>query len=174
MKTLLRVAAYLLVGYLLLALESPLLGTLQVRMFAPEVALAVVVWGALSLEIVPGACMAALLGLLKDGFDGGVPVGLHVEMYVLLFLACHALSRRFDYRNVVLHTAVQFVTTLTATVLLFVFCAIFDRDFEAFDMILRLALPQALITAPFGPVVGGLLSFLDRRLTAAEKEGTFR
>jgi len=170
----LQVLLYVVVAYVLLSLESPLLTSFHVRMYAPDVALAVVVHAACAVEFLPGVILCAVLGLLKDGFSSGVPVGTHVEIYVLVFLCCFALTRRLDYRNVVLLTLVTFGASLVSSFLFFVFSAIFDRDFEEFDLVFRLALPQALITSPMGPIVAGLLAFLDRKLAGTEKDGVFR
>jgi len=173
-KAALRILVYGLLGYLLLSLESPLLTSFHVRMYAPDPALAVVVYAAATLDFGSGIMLAAMLGLIKDGFASGVPVGLYVEIYVLIYLSCFALSRRLDYRNVVLITLVVMCGSLISSLLFFVLSAIFDRDFEQFDMIFRMALPQALITAPMGPIVSGILSYLDDKVLPGDKEGVFR
>jgi len=173
-KTAVRVLLYVLLGYVLLSLESPLLTSFHVRMYAPDPALAIVVFAACAMDFVPGMALAALLGLLKDGFAAGVPIGMHVEIFALVFLACYALSRRMDYRNVVLMTLVVAVASLVASTLFFALSAIFDRDFEEFDLVFRLAIPQAVITSPMGPIVAGLLAWVDRKLFLIEKEGTFK
>ena len=175
MKNALRVVLFVLVGYVFLSLESPLLTSFDVRMYAPDPALAAVVYAGAVMEFVPGAIACACLGLLMDGFSGGVPVGMYVEIYVLIFLACFLLSRRFDYKNVVLITLVVIGASLFSSVLFFVLSAIFDRDFEQFDMVFRLAVPQALLAAPMGPIVAGLLAYLERKLLSSDPtEGMFR
>lgn len=174
MKQSLRILAWVFVAYLLLSLESPLLTSFHIRMYAPDPALAAAVFAAITLEFIPGLIACAILGLVKDGFSSGVPLGMHVEIYVLVFMACFALARRLDYRNVVLLTVVVMCASLLSSLLFFVLSAIFDQDFEEFDLIFRLAIPQALITAPMGPIVGGILGYLDRKLLAVEKEGLFR
>ncbi len=174
MKTSWRVALYILVGYAFLSIESPLLTSFNVRMYAPDPALAIVVYAGAVLEFLPGIILAVCLGLLRDGFSGGVPLGMYVEIYVLVFLGCVALSRRLDYRNVVLLTLVVMAASVASSVLFFVLSAIFDRAFEEFDMVFRLVIPQALITAPMGPIAAGLLGAIDARLFSAEREGGFR
>jgi len=174
LKSILRILAYVIVSYLLLSLESPLLTSFHVRMYAPDPALACVVFAAVTLEFMPGIILCAILGLMKDGFSSGVPVGMYVEIYVLVFMACYALAWRLDYRNVVLITLIVMCASLMSSLLFFVLSAIFDRDFEEFDLIFRMAIPQALITAPMGPIVSGILSYLDRKILATEKEGLFK
>lgn len=174
MKAALRFVAYLLLGYFMLSLESPMLTSFHIRMYAPDPTLALVIVAAASFSFAPGVALAACLGLLKDGFSSGVPLGMYVEIYVLVYLACSGLARRLDYRNVVLMTLVTLCASLAATMLFFVMSAIFDRDFEQFDLIFRLAIPQALITAPMGPIVAGLAGWLDGRILTPERDGLFR
>jgi len=174
MKNALRIFCYLLVGYLLLSLESPLLTSFHIRMYAPDPVLAAVVFAAASLEFIPGIIMCAFAGLIKDGFSAGVPIGMYAEIYVLVFLVCYIVARRLDYRNVVLITVVVMCASLFSSTLFFILSAIFDRDFEQFDLVFRLAIPQALITAPMGPIVSGILARVDARLFLTEKEGIFR
>jgi rod shape-determining protein MreD len=143
-------------------------------MYAPDPALAVVVYAAAAMDFLPGIFTAFILGLLKDGFSGGVPLGLHVETFVAVFLAGAALSRRLDYRGAVLMALTVVVASLASSFLFFILSAIFDRDFEEFDLIFRLAIPQALVSAPMGPIVGGILSFIDNRVLQVEREGLFR
>jgi len=174
MRVALRMLVYVLIAYLLLSIESPLLSSFHVRMYAPDPALAVVVYAAAAMEFMPGIFTAFILGILKDGFSGGVPLGMHVEIFVAVFLACAAVSRRLDYRGAVLMSVVVVCSSLVSSLLFFVFSAIFDRDFEQFDLIFRLAIPQALISAPIGPIVGGLLSLLDRRILLVDRDGLFK
>jgi rod shape-determining protein MreD len=174
MRATIRFAAYLLLGYLLLSLESPMLTSFHIRMYAPDPTLALVIFAAAGFNFVPGVALAACLGFLKDGFSSGVPLGMYVEIYVLIFLGCYALSRRLDYRNVVLVTLVALCASFASSMLFFIMSAIFDRDFEQFDLIFRLAIPQALITAPMGPIVAGLAGWLDSRILPHERDGLFR
>jgi hypothetical protein len=99
---------------------------------------------------------------------------MYSEIYVISFLACFVLARRLDYRNVVLFTLVVTAASLLSSMLFFVLSAIFDRDFEQFDLVFRLCLPQALLTGSFGPLVAAVLSFLDKKAFGAQREGLFR
>jgi len=173
-KTLLRVCLYLLLGYLLLAIVSPLMHVMQVRLYAPDPALAIVVFAAANLEFFPGLVVAWLLGLLRDGFSPGAPVGLHMEIYVAIFLVCLLVTRKLDYRSPVLITLVVGLCSLLSTGLMLVFLAIFDQDFNDFTLVLRMAIPQAFISAPFGPIVAALLGLMDRNILGYGKDGVFK
>ncbi len=174
MKTALRVLIYLTMGYVLLAIVSPLMHVLQVRLYAPDPALAIVVYAAASLEFFPGLVTVWLLGLLRDGFSPGAPVGLHMETYVVVFFFCLLVTKKLDYRSPVLMSILVGVCSLVATGLMLVMLAIFDQDFDDFALVLRMAIPQAFISAPMGPIAAGLLRLTDRKLLGQGKDGVFR
>lgn len=174
MKTFLRMLIYLAMGYLLLAIVSPLMHVMQVRLYAPDPAIAIVVFAAASMEFFPGLATAWLLGMLRDGFSPGSPVGLHMEIYVVVFLFCLLVSKKMDYRSPVLMAILVGVCSLLANGLMLVFLAIFDQDFNDFTLVLRMAVPQAFISAPMGPIAAGLLRFTDRNLLGYDKDGVFR
>lgn len=174
MKTSLRVLLYLILGYLLLAIVSPLMHVLQVRLYAPDPALAIVVFAAAALDFLPGLLVAWLLGLLRDGFSPGSPIGLHMEIYVVVFLLCLLVTRKLDYRSPVLMTLLVGLCSLASTGLMLVFLAIFDQDFNDFSLVLRMAVPQAFISAPFGPIVAALLGLVDRNILGFGKDGVFK
>jgi len=159
--------------YLILSIESPLLRTFHIRLYAPDPGLALVAVAALTLPFLQGLLTAALAGLLQDGFSGGIPVGTYVEIYLLVFLACSLTSTRLEYRNPVLMSIVLFCASILASLLMFSFLAIFDRDFNQFDLIWRLAIPQALITAPMGPILLYVSSLIERVLSR-EHRGSLR
>ncbi len=161
MKNVVRALLFLLVVYLLFSIESPLLRSFNIRFYAPDPGLALVVVLALTIPVFQGVVVSSLLGLMRDAFASGVPVGTHAEIYVIIFLVCTFVASRLDYRNPVLTSFVLFCASLLSSLLLFVFLAIFDRDFDQFDLIFRLALPQALITAPMGPIMAGIVKMVD-------------
>jgi rod shape-determining protein MreD len=173
MKTVLRITLHLLVIYLILSIESPLLRSFHIRLYAPDPGLALVAVAALTLPFLQGLLTAALAGLLQDGFAAGIPVGTYVEIYLLVFLACSFTSTRLDYRNPVLMSIVLFCASILASLLMFSFLAIFDRDFNQFDLIWRLSIPQALITAPMGPILLYVSSLIERILSK-EHRGSLR
>ena len=109
-----------------------------------------------------GAVTAFLLGLIRDGFSGGGLVGLHSEIYLVVYLVALLLSKRLNYRPSIMFMLVTGAASILASGVFFVLSAIFDQLFDQFDLVLRLMTPQALIAAPFGPVVAGLCALTDR------------
>jgi len=164
-----RHLSILLVAFLLLAFESPLLGRVQAEAFAPDLVLVVVLYVGLTSRFERGLILALLLGLLKDGFTLGTPVGMHMELLVIAFLVTFRLSRRLALRSplgVVLLTVFFSVGVGVGELVL---SMVFDRDFGTgardAQLIFKAMLPQALITAPFGPIIFWLLDRLDRVVT---------
>ena len=158
----LQVMLLLALGYVLTALESPLLHSLHVGMYAPHLTLGIVLYLALAMPPAAGAVTAFLLGLIRDGFSGGGLVGLHSEFYLVVYLVALLLSKRLNYRPSIMFMLVTGAASILASGVFFVLSAIFDQLFDQFDLVLRLMTPQALIAAPFGPVVAGLCALTDR------------
>jgi rod shape-determining protein MreD len=158
----LQVVLLLTLGYVLTALESPLLHSLHVGMYAPHLTLGIVLYLALTAPPATGAVAVFLLGLMRDGFSGGGLIGMHSEIYLLVYLLALLLSKRLDYRPSIMFMLVTGAASLLASGVFFVLSAIFDQLFDQFDLVLRLMVPQALIAAPFGAVVAGICGLTDR------------
>lgn len=92
LRTILAVAAALVLVGLGAALSHLLGGSLSLPLALP-----VLVWLGLEAGVVEGAVAAAAVGALFDAALGG-PVGLHVFLSVMLFLASRAASGAFDAR----------------------------------------------------------------------------
>ena len=157
-----QVLLLLALGYVLTALESPLLYSLHVGMYAPHLTLGIVLYLALSVSPAVGAVTVFLLGLIRDGFSGGSLVGMHSEIYLVVYLLALLLSKRLDYRPPIVFLLVTGVASLLGAGIFFVLSAIFDQLFDQFDLVLRLMVPQAIIAAPFGPVVAVLCGLTDQ------------
>ena len=159
----------LLVAFLLLAFESPLLGRIQAEAFAPDLALVVVLYVGLTSRFEAGLVLALSLGVLKDAFALGSPIGMHMEILVIAFLITFRLSRRLALRSPLGVVLLTIVFSLGCGILELVLSLVFDRDFGVgardAELILKAMLPQALLTAPFGPILFWLFGRLDRFIT---------
>ena len=158
-----------LVAFMLLAMESPLLGRIQAEAFAPDIALIVVLYVGLTSRFEAGILLALLLGLLKDGFALGSPVGMHMEILTIAFLVTYRLSRRLALRSPLGVALLTIVFSLGCGVLELILSLVFERDFGVgardSQLMLKAMLPQALLTAPFGPMLFWLLGRVDRFIT---------
>ncbi len=157
-----KYGVWLLFTYLLLALESPLLGRVDFQFYAPDVALLLALYLASRAELLPGLVVAFAAGLLKDGFSLAAPLGLFTEINVLALLGARVLSRRVDLRSTVPLMATSAAASLVASGLFLLLSAIFDRDFAGTDQVLLKALPLALMTMLVMPVLSAVLDRLAR------------
>lgn len=162
MASTIKILFLLLLAYVLFSLESPFLQSLHISLYAPEVALGLILYATFALPVHAGALFAFMLGLLRDGFSGGAMLGIHSEIYTMIFLLAVLLSKRLDFRHPFIFMLVTAVASLCSSMLFFVFSAVFDQDFEQYGLVMRLMLPQGLISAPIGPPVGALAALVCR------------
>ncbi|MBT9560301.1 MAG: rod shape-determining protein MreD [Myxococcales bacterium] len=147
--------------YLLLGIEAPLLQQLHLQYFAPDLALVAVLWCALRLPVVAGALTCLVVGFLKDGFVMGAPVGMHAEIFVILFLVGRYLAAKVPVRGLSTLVVSTVALSIAASSLFVLLSLIFDPYFESYRMVFRLMFPVALVTAPFSPVVFFVLDRVD-------------
>jgi rod shape-determining protein MreD len=147
--------------YLMLAIESPMLQQLQLSFFAPDLALIAVVWIAVHMSAEAGAILCFALGYMKDGFVMAAPVGMHMEIFVVVFFVVRYFAAKLMVRGLPTMVMTVFFASILASVLFGVLSLIFDPTFNEFGLVGRLTLPVALVTAPFGPVVFFLLDRVD-------------
>ncbi len=164
-----RSIGILLLGFLLLAFESPFLHEASVSHYAPDLALCVVLYVGLTTGLASGMGVALLLGLLKDGFALSSPVGLHMEIAAVAFLVSFRLSRRLALRGPGPLMLIAMFFSMGASLLELLLSLVFDRTFGhgagGPTVILVSMIPQALATAPFAPLVFWLLDKLDALTT---------
>jgi len=171
-----RSAAIILVGFLMLALESPLLYDANVAQYVPDLVLVVAIYLGLSSSFGRGLGVALAVGLLKDGFAAGTPVGMYMEINAIAFLVAFRLSRRLVLRGPVGAMLVSLLFSVGASVVELVLSLVFVRSFGLGNsgpgLILASMVPQALVTAPFGVAVFWVLDRLDA-LTTRKGDSVF-
>lgn len=164
-----RGLAILLVTFVLLALESPLLHEANIQPYAPDLVLVVCIYLGLTSTFERGVGLALALGLLHDGFASGATIGMHMELATLAFIISFRLSRRLVLRGVFGSMLVALVFSVGASLVELVLSLVFVRSFTQGTggpgLILSSMLPQALVTAPFGAFLFWLLDRLDGLVT---------
>ena len=164
-----RWLAIVLFAFLLLAFESPLLHQVRAGAYAPDLGLIVVLYVAFAASYETGLVVSLAIGLFKDGFSMTAPVGLHMEIFALTFITARRLSRRIDLQGPVSIVALTAVACIATSLAELGLCLIFDQTFNASartsEVLLSAMLPQALLTAPFGPVVFWALGHIDQLTT---------
>lgn len=161
MNSISRSLAVTIVVYLMLALESPLLHTLQLSFFAPDLALIAVIWAALHMPTAAALATCFMAGFLKDGFVMGAPIGMHMEIFVVAFFVMRFFAGRLLVRGLPTLMVTTAILSIISTLLFTLLTVIFDRGFTNYGMLMRLMVPVALVTAPFAPLVFFLLDRVD-------------
>ena len=161
-----RNIALLMLAFLVLAFESPLLTRVSLAPYAPDFALLFVLYVGFTSRLESGLALALALGLIKDSFALATPVGMHTEILTLAFLLSYRISRRLALRGPVGVVFMSVLFSIGASLLELLLSLIFDRTFGAgprgVDLILRAMLPQALLTAPFAPwCSGSAIAWID-------------
>jgi rod shape-determining protein MreD len=161
-----RSVATIVVGLLLLLLQSTVLEFAPVHMVTPSLGLLVALYVGLSPKwpLSSAAIVAFCTGYLFD-LVSGAPRGVHAFVWVVMALVGRALTTRLAVRGFVLKAAVSFVASLVAAVLIVVVRA--QVSHEGGYGGLRQAPLEALLTGLSGPLVLFLLARIDGRLDPA-------
>ncbi len=151
----------ILITFFLLGVESPLLQELHVSSFPPDLALVPVLWLALHVPPATGMVASLVIGLIKDGFVMGVPVGMYAEISVVTFLVARFLTSKVPIRGLSSLMITTMLLSVLASMLLALLSLLFDPAFQGHGTVLRLAGPVALVSAPFAPLVFFVLDRTD-------------
>ncbi len=134
---------------------------LHLARFAPDLALIAVVWIALNMNFTSGVTTCFFLGYLKDGFVMGAPIGMHMEIFVMVFFMVRFFAGKLRVRGSVTLMFTVGMATIIACLLFALLSLLFDPTFTDYGMVIRLILPLALVTAPFAPLIFFLLDRVD-------------
>jgi rod shape-determining protein MreD len=166
--------AHLLTMYFLLGFESALLLQLGLSFHAPDLTAVAVVYLALRVGFFEGLLTVMLLGLLQDGFSMGAPVGIHVEAFVLLFLLARRLGARILVSSPIATMVVGFLASAIAQAGVLLLTAVFDRTYGEFSQGVAGVIPNALVTAPFAPLVFWILAWAGGLVSPRRTGDMFR
>jgi rod shape-determining protein MreD len=174
-----RNTAFLLLGVLLLVLQSNLFRLLDLLPFpvaTPSLLLPLVLFmGVHEYSVGRGAALAFLLGYLLDVF-AAAPVGLFTFLSVVTFVVARAAGVRLAAQTILTKIALAFAFALVEGVLVVVLTAIFGGD-VARPRALALLVPEyAVATAATAPLVMALAERVHLATMAlpAPGEGTGR
>lgn len=156
-----RTLLVLLFGFFLLALESPLLYQLQLIYYAPDFALIVVIYLALTRPLLHGALAAFLLGFLKDGFAVG-PMGMYMQILTGVYYLVKYVSSRVSLRGPWQVMLVTFCGSAISSLMFWLLSAVFDQSFSNTALVFKMLIPHALVTTPFAPIVFYVLGKFDK------------
>lgn len=151
-----RNTAFLALGVSLLVLQSNLFRLLVPLGFggaSPSLLLPLIVFmGVHEYSIARGAALSFFLGYLFDLF-AAAPVGLFTFITVATFVVSRAAGVRLSAQTFLTKMSLAFVFGLLEGVLVVVLTAIFGADTSRPRALAGLALPHAILTAVFAPLV---------------------
>jgi rod shape-determining protein MreD len=158
-----RSAATLLLGLLLLLLQSTVLEFAPMHVVTPCIGLLVALHVGLSEKWTASsaALVAFCTGYLFD-LVSGAPRGVHAFVFVVMCLFARALAARLAVRGLVFKAATAFAASLLTAVLVVVIRA--QVSLEGGFAGLRQAPAEALLTGLCGPPVLWLLARVDGRV----------
>ena len=155
----------ILLSFLLLALESPFLQQATSAHYTPDLAMLIALYLGLTSRLEAGLGLALAVGLVKDGFALGSPVGMYMEIEALTFLVSYRVSRGLALRGPIALMLIAALFSVGGSLVELGLSLVFDRSFTqgagGASVILGPMIPQGLATGPFAPVVFWLFDRLD-------------
>jgi len=167
-----KALAYIGIAYLILGIESVILFLLDLPFHAPDLSAVIAVFLGTTMSLRMGVVTAFSIGLLQDGFTGA-PVGLFTETLVILFLLARGVASKMTVAGPVAVMLVGFCASLLSQVLFLVLTGIFDQSFSGYQQGVRAMVPNALITAPFAPLVFIIYAKVDNLMSRRRRENMF-
>ena len=168
-----RFLVLILVGYVLLGLESSLLYHLKIPFHAPDIGAVMAVYVGLTQGFIPGILCVMVVGFLQDGYAMGAPAGLHAACLVIIFLLTYPVSSRITFRSGVPVMVVAALAAVLSQFLLFALTAIFDQRIDNYGMFVDGWFINALITAPFGPIIFWVMEWAIAAVNRSHKNRVF-
>ncbi|MBI4792140.1 MAG: rod shape-determining protein MreD [Deltaproteobacteria bacterium] len=144
------VISYFFLGVFLLVVQTSLLTILPDWIGTPDPFFVLIVFTAMRLELVHGALLLLLLGLVMDIFSG-IFLGIYPITYLLLFFVLHGLAKKLAIQEVVHRIPLVLASFLFANSLLYSFATFLAPENELpwyWKDILLQTLLLGLITMP--------------------------
>ncbi|MEW6290029.1 MAG: rod shape-determining protein MreD [Thermodesulfobacteriota bacterium] len=175
------VISYFFLGVFLLLLQTSLLTMLPGWVGSPDPFFVLIVFVAIRLQLVHGAVLLLLLGLVMDIFSG-IFLGIYPITYLLLFFLLHGLARRLAIHEVVHRIPLVIASYLLVNALLYTFASILAPENELNwnwkDILLEILL-LGMITIPLFTLFESFDTFLTPKKAAQfflrpKNKNTFR
>lgn len=164
------VITFFLLGILLLILQTSLLISLPEWLGRPDPLFVLIVFVAARLDLVHGALVLLLLGLVMDIFSG-VFFGLYPIVYLLLFLGLHSLSRRFVIQELAHQIPLVLSCYLFVNSLLFIIATILAPENDLVWNWKKILLHMLLLAIISSPLFS--LFHFAKQLSVKKKPRTF-
>ncbi len=155
------VIIFLLLGIFLLVLQTTFLQLLPAWLGKPDILFLLIVYISCQEEVIRGAVVILLLGLLMDVFSG-VFLGLYPVLYLLVFAFIKGLSRRITINEYAYQIPLALICYLLVNIGLFLFTYSQEPDMPphwSWGTILLQLLMLSVIGAPVFAIFDTLMNF---------------
>ncbi len=139
-----RVACYMLVGFVLMLVQTAVIPRVLPGTMKPDLLLVLVVYAGLSEDYFRGGALCWFLGCLEDVFAGG-DLGLYGIAFLLVFLAIRAAASRFNTESSMLLLVLVFFATLVKGTLLVLLLLFFSDTGSQWSLIVEVLIPQSIL-----------------------------
>lgn len=151
----------LLFGLFALCAEVLLREAFAADAWAPDLLTVVLIWLGMNRSLVGGALIAAVLGVLADGFAGS-PLGVHMLHGLLLFYASAILADQVRLQGLVGHVLMGLGGGFVGLFLLALISRLILGDTTLAARIGDLLVPRVAVVALAAPLLFPVLDRLDR------------
>ena len=159
------VSVFFFLGVFLLILQTTLFQILPEWAGKPDLLFVLIVFLAIRVDVIKGAVLVLLFGLLMDIFSG-IYLGLHPVIYLMLFFALNGITKHLAINESIHQVPLVVISYLLACNGIYIFASILSPDNDlvwSWSRLLLQIVILAIITAPLFKIYGWTLSLLENR-----------
>ena len=156
------VLVFFFLGVALLILQTTLFQILPEWAGKPDLLFVLIVFIAIRIDLIKGAVIVLLFGLMMDIFSG-IYLGLHPVIYLMLFFALNGITKHLAINESVHQVPLVIISYLLACTGIYIFASMLspaDDLVWAWGQILLQLVILAIITAPLFKIYNWVLSLL--------------
>ena len=162
---------FLILGILILVLQTTFLQLLPPWLGKPDILFLLIVYIACQADILRGAIIVVLLGLLMDAFSG-VFLGLYPVIYLLVFAFIKGISRQISINEFAYQIPLAVISYLFVSLGMFLFSFFLAPDSPP-QWSWGIILLQLLILAVIGTPVLGIFDSIMNFYRSSSASGRF-
>jgi len=165
---------FLILGILVLVVQTTFLQLLPAWLGNPDILFLLIVYIACQTEILQGAVLILLLGLLMDVFSG-IFLGLYPVIYLLVFAFIKGISRRISINEFAYQVPLALISYLLVSIGMFLFSYSLAPDTPpqwSWGLILLQLLMLAVIGGPVFGIFDAIMNFYRSLAASGRLPGT--
>ncbi len=162
---------FLIIGILILVLQTTFLQLLPAWLGKPDILFLLIVYIACQVDILRGAFIILLLGLIMDAFSG-VFLGLYPVIYLLVLAFIKGISRQISINEFAYQVPLAVISYLLVSIGMFLFSFILAPESPP-QWSWGIILLQLLILAVIGTPVFGIFDSIMNFYRSSSASGRF-